>query len=431
MATINKTRIKRTHEGGKASHIKPLDELKRALMCCLLWENTFYESGESIADRIKNLTKKVSAKDLSNLAIYTRTKMKLRHAPLWLCVVMAEHGKLDGHTLYTVINRPDELTEFLALYWKDGKRPIPKQAKKGLAAAFNKFNEYSFAKYNRDGAVKLRDVLFMVHPKPENEGQQEIFNKIVNNELMIPDTWETNLSSGKDKKETWERLLKERKLGPLALLRNLRNMKNVGVDSDLVNDNIAEMNPTKVLPFRFIAAANYAPEIEDRLEEKMLGSLSQEKLMGKTVILVDVSGSMQGTPVSNRSDMDRLDAACGLAMVGREMCEKVAIYTFSQELVQLPPRRGFALRDLIKKQWHGGTYLGGAIKLINNHEDYDRIIIITDEQSHDSVGGHDGKYGYMINVAPYENGVSYGQYTHISGWSERIFDYIIENEKEI
>lgn len=46
-----------TYEGGKASHISELEELKRATMSCLLWEDNFYEDGVSIADRITSLVK--------------------------------------------------------------------------------------------------------------------------------------------------------------------------------------------------------------------------------------------------------------------------------------------------------------------------------------------------------------------------------------
>ena len=37
----------------------------------------------------------------------------------------------------------------------------------------------------------------------------------------------------------------------------------------------------------------------------------------------------------------------------------------------------------------------------------------------------------MINVASYENGVGYGNgWTHINGWSERVYDYIVEAERQ-
>ena len=58
-------------------------------------------------------------------------------------------------------------------------------------------------------AISLRDAMFLVHPKPKDDIQKEVFRKLANNELESPDTWEVQLSAGKDKKETWERLLRE------------------------------------------------------------------------------------------------------------------------------------------------------------------------------------------------------------------------------
>ncbi|MFO7863430.1 MAG: TROVE domain-containing protein, partial [Salinivirgaceae bacterium] len=105
------------------------------------------------------------------------------------------------------------------MYWKDGRQPLSAQVKKGLAAAFQKFNAYQLAKYNRDGEVKLRDVLFLCHANPTSQEQELVWKKLIDGTLESPDTWEVNLSSGADKKETWERLLREEKLGALALLR--------------------------------------------------------------------------------------------------------------------------------------------------------------------------------------------------------------------
>lgn len=59
------------------------------------------------------------------------------------------------------------------------------------------------------------------------------------------------------------------------------------------------------------------------------------------------------------------------------------------------------------------------------------MIVATDEQSHDGILPAWTKQAYMINVAPYQSGISYGNgWTHIDGWSERVLDYIAAMEKE-
>jgi Mg-chelatase subunit ChlD len=201
-------------------------------------------------------------------------------------------------------------------------------------------------------------------------------------------------------------------------------MRDVGVNEDLVLSALGSMSTSRVLPFRFLAAARYAPQWEEALEQAMLKCVAgAEKLRGKTIVLVDVSGSMTA-PLSQRSEMQRTDAAYGLAVLLREIGEKVSVFSFSDSLVEEPARRGFALRDAIdKSQRHNSTQLGNAVAELNQRGGYDRLIVITDEQAHDTVPAPRGK-GYVINVASYKNGVGYGKWTHIDGWSESVVEYI-------
>jgi 60 kDa SS-A/Ro ribonucleoprotein len=430
MARLNMLNLNfgpRTHEGAPARQLSAELQLRRSVLACLLWESQFYEDGVEIAGRIAELVPKVDAGKVAVLAVEAREQMKLRHAPLLVVREMARHKThrhLVADTLMRVIQRADELAEFVAIYWKDGRVPLSGQVKKGLAAAFPKFDEYQLAKYDRGGPIKLRDVLFLSHAKPRDAAQAGVWKKLIWGRLATPDTWEVALSSGADKREAWQRLLAENKLGALALLRNLRNMKEAGVEEELVLAALGSMKTQRVLPFRFLAAARYAPQWEEALERAMLASVAdQEKLPGKTIVLVDVSGSMTA-PLSRRSEMQRTDAGYGLAVLLREIGEKVSVFSFSDSLVEVPARRGFALRDAIDaSQRHNGTYLGKAVEELNRNQRYDRLIVITDEQAHDTVPGPKGK-GYVINVASYKNGVGYGKWTHIDGWSESVVEYI-------
>ncbi|SNT21418.1 TROVE domain-containing protein [Granulicella rosea] len=420
----------RTHEGAPAATITDEAALRRSVLACMLWESEFYESGQTIAARIRELVPRVEAAKVAALAVEARTAMKLRHVPLLLVREMARyttHRALVAQTLAHVIQRADELAEFLAIYWAEGKTPLSGQVKKGLAAAFTKFDEYALAKYDRAHAVRLRDVLFLCHAKPVDAAQAALWKRLIAGELATPDTWEVALSAGGDKRMHWERLLAERRLGALALLRNLRNMKAADVPGELVTEALDQMRTDRVLPFRFLAAARYAPQWEPALERAMFRSLGDaDRLPGHTVLLVDVSGSMV-YPLSARSEMLRTDAAYGLAVLLRELAETVSIYTFSIGAVAVPPRRGFALRDAMEiSQPHGGTNLGAALAEVR--ERYDRIVVITDEQSHDRVPAPKGR-GYIINVASARNGVGYGPWTHIDGWSEAVVGYIREFEQ--
>jgi 60 kDa SS-A/Ro ribonucleoprotein len=460
MVKLNKSKSPRTHEGAKARAFTPEQQLRRALMNCMLWEDQFYEDGVAIAERIAALVPKVKAETVAALAVEARTEMKLRHAPLLIVREMARHETHRGlvaDTLERVIQRPDELTEFLAIYWADALGPMQQrkkaavsaQAKKGLARAFAKFDAYQLAKYDRDGAVRLRDVLFLTHAKPKDEAQEKVWKQLIDGTLNAPDTWEVALSAGKDKKATFERLLSENKLGYLALLRNLRNMADAKVEAKLVEDAIlTRRGADRVLPFRYIAAARAAPGFEGPLEKAFLADLAQRpKLAGKTIVVVDVSGSMYGSYMSKQSDMNRATAAASLAAILRELCEDVRIYatagndgTRVHATKLVPSRRGMALIDVIYGQCQplggGGIFLKQVMDYLKKEErTAHRIVVVTDEQDC-GVGSEDspqnakpfGQHNYMLNVASYQNGIGSDAWTRVNGFSEKVVDWIIATE---
>ena len=401
--------VSHTHEGAILPMSSPTKELRRSVMACMLFENQFYESGEDSATRMQKLIKASMFEDVAAIAIDAREKMKLRHVPLFLIreLLRNHSGRKVGDLIARVIQRPDELGELLALYWKDKKdAPLTAQLKIGLARALKKFNAYQLAKWNKDADVKLRDVLFLTHAKPDNAEQSELFKKLAENKLETPDTWEVALSGGANKAETFTRLIQDKKLGALALLRNLRGMIEAGVSEDVIRDGLAAMKVERVLPFRFISAAKHAPRLEDALEMAMFKCLAEiPQLGGKTALLIDHSGSMQ-QPVSEKSEISRFDAAAALAMILRETCERVRIFTFSDHMIEVPPRRGFAMvqavREVIKPV---STYLGSAVrKVYEVFPECNRLIVITDEQSADRPP-HPQGHGYILNVGGYQQGI--------------------------
>lgn len=419
-----------THEGAVAKHISPEQQLRRSVMACLLWEDQFYESGKEIADRISETAAKCSMEMVAALAIEARNVHGLRHAPLLLLTDLIRRGGPGvADTIAATIRRADEMAELVAIYWRDGKKPLSKQMKLGLAKAFGKFGEYQLAKYDREGAIRLRDVLFLAHPKPKDAEQEALFKRVAERQLVTPDTWEVALSGGANKKETFERLIRDGKLGYLALLRNLRNMMDAGCDRDIVaNAIVARKGAELVFPFRYVAAARACPQLEPYIDHALCEAVaSGPRLSGVTAVLVDVSGSMD-CKLSAKSDMMRIDAAAALSSV---INGDVRVFTFSECVQEVPPRRGMAGIDaVIRSQPHGGTYLGLAVAALNANVKYDRLIVITDEQSADRVPDPLGKSAYMINVASAKNGVGYGKWSHLDGFSEGIIRYISEIEND-
>jgi len=92
----------RTHEGAVAQRVDPRRELRRSVLTCLLWEDTFYEKGSDIAKRIAELVARNKQEDVAALAREAREKMHLRHVPLFLTRELARRkgaGPLVADTL--------------------------------------------------------------------------------------------------------------------------------------------------------------------------------------------------------------------------------------------------------------------------------------------------------------------------------------------
>ena len=430
--------FERTYEGGAAERSVPARELERTVLSCMLWEDNFYEKGSDTGKRIASLCAKVPNDSIFELAYRARHQMGLRHVPLWLLVQVARKGPKQmglAGAIAKTIKRPDEMSELLALYWKDGRVPISAQIKKGLARAFGRFSSYQLAKWDRDGRIKLRDVMFLSHPKPKDGEQAALYKQVAARTLDVPDTWEVALSTGKNKRESWERLLSEKKIGIMALLKNLRNMQEAGVPTPLVAGALRETDKGFAFPYRFLTAARYAPWLASELSEAMLERIKEmPRLRGETHVIVDVSGSMDQA-LSARGEATRLDAAASIAICARELCESARVFTFSQSVAEIGNVHGLPLAAAItNSQPHQGTYLAQALGILRSKGwTPDRIIVVTDEQTHDgNAPCHARRSGYIVNVAPYKNGLESKQkgWTRVNGWSDRLLEWVAVAENE-
>ena len=433
--------------GLRAAKQSNIQELRRITLANLLWEDCAYVDGKSLANEITRLIPLCAPSEVANLAIECRLVQKLRHTPLYIASEMCkypEHRALVGEVLPKIITRADMITDFLAIYWKDGKRPLANQAKRGLAASFHNFDEYQFAKYDRDAAIKLRDVMFLCHPKATDEKEQELFNKIAERNLAVPDTWEVALSSGADKKETWTRLINTHKIGGMAMLRNLSNMMKAAVDRKVIADGIKNLRGAMLLPLDYLKAARMCPQFEREIEDKMINSYkSLPKLPGKTLFIVDVSGSM-GSTTSSGTNFSRLDQACAMAMLAANQCEDYELVATAgddyaskgaHEWIQYP-KKGFGLAQQIydtKRNIGGGGIFTRQVLEWSKKQfagvTFDRIIIFSDSQDCDRVDKTPHPFGinnYICDVSAHTHGVNYrGCWTaEISGWSEHFITYI-------
>jgi len=454
MVAVNKRATSRSEErlaggfGNLAAKQDAEAHLRRCVLTCLLWEDNAYIDGVSVAQDIAALIPSVPPQTVSEIAVEARYEQKLRHVPLFICREMARHEShkhLVATTLSEVINRPDEMTEFVSLYWKDGKQPLSAQAKRGLADAFVKFNEYQLAKYNRKKDVSLRDVLRLCHPKPKDAAQADLWKRLLTDKLDVPDTWEVGISAAKsdqEKKAVWERLIETKKLGAFAFLKNLRNMIATDVTPSVIREGLLNLNKEMLLPIDFLKAEKYASDYSRELERAMLDCTAQwDKLPGKTVLIVDVSGSM-GTKLSSKAEFSRMDAAAAMAVLTAEICESVSIYATAgsdwkreHQTAKVRPYHGFALSkeilDHARALGGGGIFTRQCLEYVREQEQEtpDRIIVFSDSQDCDLKGTLPQPFGhrnYIVDISSHRNGVNYkGVWSaEISGWSERFLNFI-------
>jgi hypothetical protein len=287
--------------------------------------------------------------------------------------------------------------------------------------------------------------MFMAHPTPKDEAQADVWKRLINNELTVPDTWEVALSSGASKKETFTRMLTEGKLGYFALIRNLRGMVQAGVDHDLVAQAIVarKNGADKVLPFRFLSAVGHAPEFRKELDIAFQESLKGlPRIQGHTVIVVDVSGSMMSL-LSGKSEMTRMLAGCSLASLADGLCESSSIYATGgddckriHKTALVNGAHGLELAgriaDMYRPLGGGGIFLRQVMDWIAPLEpNADRVLVITDEQDC-GIGGADSpanapliaRHNYMMNIASARNGIGNEKWMRINGFSDKVFDYI-------
>lgn len=409
-------------------------------------QDTFYESAKNRDDRYAALVRKVAVTDVDwthEFVNWLRNGAQMRSASVVAAAeaanaILTERGPSKGSVNWprklvaASMARADEPGEFLA-YWtsKFGKN-LPQSVKKGVAdAASRLYNEYSLLKYDTDSkGFRFADVIQLSHAKAKDTKQNALFSYALNRRYgneIVPDnldmllnrqylmdlpvgqrrkqlgspmtlakagmTWEalSGWLQGPMDKVAWEAVIPN--MGYMALLRNLRNFQEAGVSKIVMNDVLTQLaDPAAVaksrqFPFRFLSAyqANKGNlPIAAAMEMALDASLSNvPSLSGRTLILVDRSGSMFGMPDKSTG----LSWADSAAIFGTAL----ALRAENADLVQfgsawrgkgyesVPFKKGNSILPLLNKfKDMGGTDTAAAVR--GSFKGHDRVVILTDEQ---------------------------------------------------
>lgn len=355
----------------------------------------------------------------------------------------------------TVLQRADEPGEFIA-YWKANFGALPKPVKRGIAdAAKRLYNEYAVLKYNTSShGVQFADVLNLTHAKaaPNAGGrysQDDLYRFIIDSRYDQVDplfayrlptvaankafrarvasgdysiltdaeavkaaglTWEDVLSLGGkhiNKKQMWEAVIPS--MGIFALVRNIRNFLEAGISPQtqkLVIDKLT--NPeviakSRMFPYRFLAAYDEVPNLQYKaaLETSVgLSAVNIPEFYGRTLVLVDTSGSMTSR-ASGYSKVSMMDQAAlfGAILAVRNQ-GNVDLVAFASTSANIPVRAGTSVLPLAKEltgksyALGGGTETASAVRQHYDPKKHKRVIILTDMQSFGSSAYTGGYYNY-------------------------------------
>jgi hypothetical protein len=403
-----------------------------------------------------------------------------------------------------IIWRIDDMAEILAAYIakngikQEDKWTLPNSIKKGFKDALEHADTYELAKYQlKNRGVSLVDIVNLVHPveTPKNgfiyvteeaykkavagtKFANKEFNKNEKGEVQVPavralilgilkqfnTVEDKNTESGKvvaekvksgeitkeqaatelneAKTENYKELIEEKKIGYLALLRNVRNILKTN-DMDLLDkacDLLVEKEfirkslvwPHQIdlalevmtLEFNGTQLRKVATAL-DKAYELSIPNLEHLLPEGRTAIVFDTSGSMDG---ANRIPIDAKDPkktinkkpAEKAALIAATLAKGVGgdVYHFASGSEQITGWNPIDSINTLKQKFMSyngrqghGTDFGACFKLFERmNKQYDRVLIISDEQDgygnvESNYKGYCQKFGtpyvYIINVVGY------------------------------
>lgn len=463
-ATIKKPKTLTTNlAGGEAYSQSSKLELVSILLTSFV-QDTFYQSANDNTKRIKELLGKVDPEFAAKAAIFARRQWGMRSISHVLASELAPYtsGNSWGKNFYDqVINRVDDMTEILSYYLTnntDKKSPkFPSALKRGFSTAFNRFDNYQLAKYTaKDKAVKLVDVVNLVHPQPSTKNA-EALAQLIDGNLKNTETWEAKMTQAGQKAESeedlnnlkaevWGELLTTRKLGYFALLRNLRNIISqapnyLGLALNQLQDEKLITN-SKVLPFRFATAYEEISKLESSkdvrdtlvaISNALDISVKNVPKFENALVVIDVSGSMSGRPAS-------IASLFGAIIAKANNCDVMTFSTRAQYVNYDPTNSVLGIRNSFSFSGGGTNFQDIFVKA---NKKYSHIILLSDMQgwvgyNTPKVTFNDYKKKYNADPFVYSwdlAGLGTLQFPEskvfaLAGFSEKVFDIMSNLEQD-
>jgi len=458
--------------GGLSFKQDPKEELASILLTSFV-QDQYYRSKESVFEEVRNLLTSVDPLFAAKATVFARQEYGMRSITQVMAAELAPlvTGQDWAKNFYAqVIKRPDDMLEILAYYWSLGNSGIPNAMKKGFAKAFDQFDGYQLAKYRAaNKGVKLVDIVNLVRPRPTKSNAAAL-QALVENRLRSTGTWESKLTKAgieaKDeegkkasKAKVWEELIRTKKLGYFALLRNLRNIAEQAPDclgealSILVDPG--RIRKSMVLPFRYITAMDSIAtsslgirqkrRIQRNLNKALEISVNNVPVFdGRTLVVLDDSGSMTWgkknagkTPIEIGALFAALLYKSNAADLMRFSSDASYVYPYYQDSAL-----GIA-KGMVERAKAAGTNFNAIFEKANKA--YDRIIILSDMQA------WEGYYSPKLTFDSYKQEYNANPYIYsfdlqgygsmqfqgdraflLAGFSEKVFDVmkLLESDRQ-
>ena len=388
-----------SYEGGSVYNKNLVEDYLNNLFSSFI-EDGFYESRQKKMERFLDLTTEVGNQlgneFLAKTSVFARNELGMRSASQLIASYLNDK-KFDNKRAYyrNFCHRPDDVAEIFGAIDMMGQKRSHATVR-GCGDYLAKLNEYQLGKYKMLGKeYNMYDLINITHAKSSS------VDNFMKGEIESPDTWEIKISTAKteaERAEEWIRLVKEDKLGYLALLRNLNNILNAmsitGIDDLLlIEDKIvskltdeASIKKSLVFPYQIYCAYKNMKAhpfmIDNALDKAFrIACGNMEKFEGKSVIMLDVSGSM-GVMISSHSNITikEVGACYAAALYISQDCDFVKFGTDAKSCSYNKIDNVFnIISNMCEEDKCGyGTHIGMAFAKLNKH--YDRIFIVSDMQ---------------------------------------------------
>lgn len=403
-----------SYEDGAVYIKSPAEEWLNFLFSSYL-EDRFYERASHQTERFMSLTQDMietyGAEFVAKAALFARNELGMRSVSQ-LVAAMLNNVAFDQKRAFfnNYCHRPDDVSEIFSIL-DIIKAKRSHALVRGFGDYISSLNAYTLGKYKLNKhSYNMYDIINLTHAK------SSVIDAYKAGALESPDTWEVNISTAKnevEKGKEWKRLVEEKKLGYLALLRNLRNILTVAdIDHNWIITHLCPqitneqaIHKSLVYPYQIYAAYKnmkvYNTAVIAALEIAFHKALyNMPVLQGDTLIILDVSASMT-SPISQRSDITIREAGAVYAVCIALTSEHSDIVKFATDAQKF----NFDAKDNIfhqikKLDAEDGLGYGTNLDVAYNCVDrkYDRIMLISDMQ----IMG--GRRGYWRNdgISSYE-----------------------------